>query len=233
MSLKSDVTEDIQGILAQSWDIRKGNVVPATKDVALAGGGVNLKATILYSDLADSTKLAMNFDRRIAARVCKAFMAICSRITRFHGGNIRSFDGDRIMAVFVGDTKNTDAVKSALKIKWAFQNILKPKFEAKYSQLQTDFDLAHSTGVDTSEMLIVRGGIRSSNDLVFVGRAPNIAAKLSNLRENSYRTYITATVFNSMAETAKKTDGKDMWELRTWTKGPVKTIYRSAWGWEL
>jgi class 3 adenylate cyclase len=107
MGIAEDVEKDVDDILDQTWNIRDGEVVPETSDVALAGGGVRLTATMLYSDLADSTELAMNFDKRTAARVFKCFMAATSRIVRDQGGEIRSFDGDRVMAVFIGDSKNS------------------------------------------------------------------------------------------------------------------------------
>src|SRR4051794_31213124 len=112
MALSDDLKQSVDDILSQGWDIRDGTVVPETKDVALAGGGVNLEATILYSDLAESTRLVTDFDRRTAARVMKAFLACSSRIIRSHGGDIRSFDGDRVMGIFIGDSKNTNAANS-------------------------------------------------------------------------------------------------------------------------
>lgn len=232
MGLKAEIESDVQGILTQTWDLRDGKVIPQSNDVALAGGGVKMKVAILYSDLADSTELAMNFDRRIAARVSKAFMAVCARVVRAHGAEIRSYDGDRIMGIFAGDMKNTRAAKAALQINWAFRKVLKPRFEAKYSNLKARFSLAHATGVDTSDVLIVRGGIRKNNDLVWIGRAPNVAAKLSNLRDSPYHSWITAAVYNSMADSSKLSDdGRSMWEKRAWTKGPVRDVYRSKWTW--
>jgi adenylate cyclase len=89
--------------------------VPSTENVALSGGGVKIAATMLYADLADSTTLAM-WDRRVAAGVCKAFLAFASRLIRVSDGDVRSFDGDRVMGVFIGKTKNRSAVKCALGV---------------------------------------------------------------------------------------------------------------------
>ncbi len=89
------------------------------------------------------------------------------------------------MGIFVGKTKNTPAVRCALKINHVFLNIIKPKLIAKYPTLASgSYKLAHCVGVDTSEVLVIRGGVRNNNDLVWVGRAPNVAAKLSALRES-------------------------------------------------
>ncbi len=232
MAIADDIVSDIDGVLSDTWDIRDGQVVPETQDVALSGGGVKLEATMLYADLADSTELAM-WDRRVAARICKAFLAGASRLIRHKGGQIRSFDGDRVMGVFVGKAKNTEAATCALHINWMFKEVLKPKFEAKYAKLADGtYKLAHATGVDQSDVLVVRGGIRNNNDLIWIGRAPNVAAKLSSLREEPYFSFITPEVFNPMNSSAKTSkSGKDMWERRTWT-GPVDIVYRSNWHWK-
>src|ERR1051325_2168679 len=234
MSGSEDIEDDVDSILSQTWDIRDGEVVPETSDVALAGGGVKLTATMLYSDLADSTELAMNFDKRTAARVFKCFMTATSRIVRAQGGEIRSFDGDRVMAVFIGDSKNTSAAKAALKINHAVLKIIKPKLEAKYTSLSDGgWTIKHCTGIDTGEMLIVRGGIRNNNDLIWVGRAPNVAAKLSGVRAAPYYSYITPQVYNKLSDEAKKTDGKDMWQKTTWNEvAGIDTVYRSSWTWK-
>jgi adenylate cyclase len=230
MGLSDDLASDVNDIVSQAWDIRDGRVVPESTDVAFAGGGVKLTATILYSDLADSTGLAMKYDRRVAAKVGKAFLSTCSKIIRAQDGEIRSFDGDRVMAAFIGDAKNTSAAKCALMINHCFLKILKPRLEQQYPALK-EFKLAHCTGVDTSEVLIVRGGIRKNNDLIWIGQAPNAAAKLSNLRSSPHFSYITANVYKAMRDEAKLHDGKAMWERCTWNNGPVSDIYRSSWTW--
>jgi class 3 adenylate cyclase len=235
MALTDELSQDVDSILRQEWNVREGQSVPKTEDVALTGGAVKLAVTMLYADLADSTDLAMNHDKRVAAKVFKSFLSCSSKLIRKQGGEIRSFDGDRVMGVFIGDFKNTNAAKCALKINYAFLKIIKPKLLAKYPSLETgSYKLAHCVGVDTSEVLVVRGGIRNNNDLVWVGRAPNVAAKLSAIRNSPYHSYITDSVFNVMTDEAKiGSDGRQMWEKRENSdvvKG-VSTIYRSSWTW--
>lgn len=236
MSLTDQLSQDVDGILRQEWDIRDGQVVPKTEDVLLAGGAVKLAVTMLYADLADSTDLAMNYDKRVAAKVFKSFLGCSSKIIRAEGGEIRSFDGDRVMGVFIGTTKNTSAARCALKINYAFLKIIKPKLEAKYPNLATgSYKLAHCVGIDTSEVLVIRGGVRNNNDLVWIGRAPNVAAKLSALRESPNHSFVTKEVYNNMHESVKKGGDpkRDMWEARTWTGVTgVPSVYRSGWTWK-
>ena len=236
MTLRDDILAETKAIFDQAWNHRDGNVVPRTADVVLAGGGVRLTPTMLYADMADSTKLASNFNKGIASDVIKAFLSAACRIIRFHGGAIRSFDGDRVMGVFIGERQNTRAALAAFHLNFAVWYILKPEIESRFASLATGgYRLNHGVGIDRSDVLVVRSGIRAHNDLIWVGRAPNIAAKLANFRTENFTIYITDTVFNSLAEDAKlgPTAGKElMWEPRDWTNPPVdgvKRIHRSAW----
>jgi len=239
MGLKDDINGDINGILSQPWDMRDGIVVPEDKDVALAGGAVKLSATMLYADLADSTLLSSTFDRRVAAKVIKLFLAACSRVIRDQGGYIRSFDGDRVMAVFLGNYKNTSATKVALMINWVVLNMVKPRIETTYTALkQGGYVLTHCVGIDVSEVLVVRAGIRNNNDLVWIGRAPNIAAKLANVRQAPHNSFVTKSVFDVLHDEAKYGGNprRLMWESCTWNPPPspgVDTVYRSEWGMSL
>lgn len=237
MALLDDLQTETNKIVHGQWTRRDGTVIPTTADVALGNEAVDLEATFLYADLHDSTRLAINH-QRIAAEVFKTYLMGTTRIIRALGGEIRSFDGDRVMGVFVEGAKNTNAAEAALKINYFFTHILSPAFDAFYKQsFPTGLQLNQTVGVDTSKVMVVRSGIRNNNDLVWVGRAPNIAAKLSALREPGYSTYITQYVFDVMTDNSKyqTPDGALMWENRTWSAGEqfgVSTVYRSGWWWK-
>ena len=230
--MENDLADSVDAILKATWDLEAAQVIPESEDLGLGNVGKTLDATVLYADLADSTELAL-FNQEIAAEVYKAYLLGTSKIIKAQGGEIRSFDGDRVMGVFMGQSKNTSAVKAALKINYFFVYVLQPKFLSFYSQLETSpFKFAQSVGIDTGEIRIARAGVRNDNDLIWVGRAPNIAAKLSSIREVGYSTYITEPVYNVLHQSAKLFNGASMWESRSWPNG-VKygnnTVYRSSW----
>jgi adenylate cyclase len=230
MALEDKLKKDVDTILMQRWNVRGATRVPTTDTLALAGGGARFEATILYADLADSTELAMKYDKRVAAKVFKSFLVCSSKIIRVRGGHIRSFDGDRVMGVFIGKSKNSDAVKAALNINYAFRNIIKPALEPFASLNKGSYRLAYGVGIDTSDVLVVRGGIRKHNDLVWIGRAPNVAAKLSSVRTVRYPLYITKQVFSHLDHEAKfDARGKDRWALHPWGKvDGINKVYRSS-----
>jgi uridylate cyclase len=235
MGLYEDLCGDVRGIVDTPWKTRKGQVIPGTSDVALAGGAVELDATFLYADLAGSSRIAKELDRRVAARILKAFLATSTRLIKFHGASIASFDGDRVLGIFVGASRNSGAAKCALQIKHVVQKIIRPKFENTYDPVKNaSFTIGHGTGIDTGTVLAVRAGARGDNDLIWIGRAPNLAAKLSDLRSSPYATWITASVYNRLNEKSKYDgDGKDMWEARSWTfLGESISVYRSSYEWK-
>ncbi len=230
--MESELSEAVDSIIKAAWDTRSGQVIPETEAITLGNSGVTLEATVLYADLADSTELAL-YDQEIAAEVYKTYLLGTSRLIKAGGGEIRSFDGDRVMGVFIGNSKNTNAAKAALKINYFFTRVLEPAFLTFYGRLKTSpFKFAQSVGIDTGEIRVARAGVRNDNDLIWVGRAPNIAAKLSSIREQGYSTYVTKAVFDKLHESSKVFNGQNMWETRSWAKGEpygTSVVYRSSW----
>jgi adenylate cyclase len=234
MGLAEKLDSDISTIFQTTWKTRDGVVVPGTDDVALKDGAVKLEATVLYADLFHSTELARKFNRSVAAKIVRAYLSSMTQIVKAFGGEVRSFDGDRVMGVFVGGSKNTNAAKCALKMKYVVEKSLRPKAEAQFPSL-TDkgFKIQHCAGVARSSVFVVRGGVRGSNDLVFVGSSPNIAAKLSETRNPPYNSYITSDVYKNMSDKAKFSGGKSMWEKRQIKLADEEwECYRSSWRWK-
>lgn len=236
MAIYDDLESDTDKYLETQWNTRKGNKVPGTSEIALAGGAVEIDATFLYADLANSSKMAKELDRRVAARILKSFLATTTRLVKHHEGTIASFDGDRILGIFIGDLKNTNAAKCALQINYTVTKIIRPKYENKYDSVRdASFRIKHGVGIDTGTVLAVRAGARGDNDLIWIGRAPNLAAKLSDLRESDYHTFITSSVYNLMKDSVKfgGSENKCMWEKRSWTFLDENiNIYRSNWTWK-
>ncbi|OZC56066.1 adenylate cyclase [Rhodococcus sp. 06-621-2] len=189
----------VDDILRASWSITKGVVVPETDDIVMKNGGRLVEATYVYADLADSSTIAQTLYKETAAKIIRVFVNSSTRILRHFGGEIRSFDGDRVMAIFIGEEKNWEAVRAAFAINWAVGRVIRPAIEANWSDGKEFCDIGHRVGVDTGESLIVRGGARDNSDLISVGGAPNIAAKLSDLK-NGYSTYITDRVYNELED---------------------------------
>lgn len=233
MPFRQSLQTDVAAVLGADWQARDGRVVPGTADVVLRNGAVDLEAAILYADLAESTRLAEQLSRAVVAKIVRAYLLSMARLVRHHKGEIRSFDGDRVMGVFVGGGKNTQAAKCALEMSWVVSRLLRPALHDKFPALKRNgFTISHCAGVDRSNLRVVRGGIRDNNDLVFVGEAPNVAAALSQQRDEPYRSYITSRVYGRLHESAKvsATSKENFWEpIEVCLKGETRRCYRSSW----
>jgi len=230
VGIKEDLQAEVKKIFAEQWDTRDGTVVPESQNLKLGNDAVKLDGTVLYADMSDSTRLVDTQPNTYAAEIYKAYLYCAAKLIRAEGGAITAYDGDRVMAVFIGDYKNTSAVRAALKMNWARTNIINPALKAQYPN--RDYVVKHSVGIDTSKLFVARTGIRGSNDLVWVGRSANYAAKLATLPD-SHPTWITEAVYKKLDKAAKEDNGTSMWEARSWTAMNKMTIYRSEWAWVL
>jgi len=229
MSLDAELKSEVAAIFKATWSERDGRVVPSDTDVTLANDCVKLDGVVLYADLHDSTGLVDQQVPHFAAEIYKTFLRCAAKIISSEGGELTAYDGDRIMAVYLGGQKNTSAARSALKLNYAKTVIINPAIETQYGTGK--YVMKHVVGVDSSELHVAKTGIRGANDLVWVGRAANHAAKLCALPAD-YPSYITEPVYNMLPASVKVTDGKSMWEKVTWTS-QNRTIYRSTWQWAL
>lgn len=239
MTFEAELRERIVKILNEEWNTREGRSVPHTNDVALKNGAVEIEAAFLYADLAGSTALQKGYKPTFAAKAIRMYLAGASTIIRHFEGEIKSFDGDRVMGVFMGGWKRNNAVKAAYMINWLVRELINPLVKERHEKNGTNpWGAQHGVGIDVGSSFVARAGVRNAsgetthNDLTFTGRAPNVAAKLSALRGGQAGPIvITEEVFNAL-EQAQKTylkSDKDVWRSPTVDDiGPYTlTLYRT------
>lgn len=226
MGLKSELEKEVDDIFFGIWETRVGREVPSPEDVKLGNFGVELDATVLYADLADSTDLVDKYSATFAAEVYKAFLKCAVRIINANDGTITAFDGDRVMAVFIGTDKSPKAVRAAMQIKWAVDEIINPKLSTH--PIHKTYSVKHVVGIDCSSLLAARTGIKGTNDLVWVGRAANYAAKLSSY-SSIYSTYITQRAYDELNDGTKYSSANWMWSYATALRGEL--VLRSNYKW--
>src|SRR5487761_1003981 len=178
MGISEDLAAEVKQIFADQWDTQTTNDVPDPEGIRLNDNHAKdlESATILYADIDSSTNMVDNFQWQFSAEVYKTYLRCSAEIIRNEKGVITAYDGDRVMAVYTGGSKNTNAVRTALKINWAVEKIIQPTL--KYQYKDTDFIVKHVIGIDTSRMRTARIGVKGDNDLVWIGRAANYAARL-------------------------------------------------------
>lgn len=216
-TLREQVDEAVREV-SKSWNTttwpQPSTDVPDPDAMGYSDAKV-VQATYLYSDLLDSSGLlrAAGSHQEVAS-VMSAFLKVAVRIIRAHSGHIRSFDGDRVMGVFNGPRRQTRAVHAALKIKYATSKLLDPKVQRTFASLrEAGWSLKAMTGIATGQALLVRAGIRNNSDLLSVGTAANLAAKLSDIRDAKagHLIAIGAGTYKGLETSAIMSGEKNMW----------------------
>jgi class 3 adenylate cyclase len=227
-------------LMTKPWKTTDATAVPATADVPMADGAVNLTATYLYADLADSTELQKNHGTDIAARVIRMYLNGAAKLIRTNGGVIKSYDGDRVMGVFVGRSMRNDAVWAGMQLCWLVDEVICPLVDKATSDGRRYWIVTHGVGIDCGEAFVTRAGVRNPigetihNDLVSVGRAPAIAAKMSALRDRG-AIAVTGEVYSGLNEARRfSSDGGDIWRgPKPTTLGPYTLdVYDTPYRWK-
>ena len=230
MTLAADLKAWVTSTFESSWDTEETGGVPSPENLRLNANHAKdlTAAVVLYADLDGSTDMVDNYQWWFSAEVYKTFLKCASDIIRSEGGTITSYDGDRVMAVFTGASKNTTAVRAALKINYAVTHIIQPALIKRYPK--TKFELKHVVGIDNTQLRAARIGVKGDNDLVWIGRAANYAAKLTSLADKT--TFITEAVHSQLREELRESNGLPMWVKEWWPDKGI-WIYSSTWWWRL
>lgn len=232
MSFAADIENEVNRIFRERWTTTKATVVPDPSAIALERNEAKEidDGTVLYADLSGSTNMVQSMAREFAAEVYRAYLYSAAQIIRNEGGVVTAYDGDRVMAVFLGDSRNSNAARCALKINHVVSQVINPAIVAQYGAAH--YTVKQVVGIDRSPLFIARTGVRGDNDLVWVGRAANFAAKLTEISGDA-PTFITGEVFDRLNDAAKLSNGTLMWTQRTWTQMNNMRIYSSTWRWAL
>jgi class 3 adenylate cyclase len=232
MSLKETLDREVKRIFRESWNTRAGQKVPSTEDIALEkNDAIEFeRATVLYADLSGSTALVDGYKWWFAAEIYRAYLRCAADVIRSVGGTITAYDGDRVMGVFIGGSQTTSAARCGLKINYAVQQIVNPALKAQYPNEK--YSVKQVVGIDTTETRVTRTGVRGDNDLVWVGKAANYAAKLTELNMDE-KTFVTDRAFEKMSDDVKYGGDpkRSMWTGYKWTQKDNMQIYGSTWWW--
>ncbi|MPQ96868.1 adenylate/guanylate cyclase domain-containing protein [Modestobacter sp. I12A-02628] len=239
MGIHEDILGTIVDQVGQEFDVRTGRTVP-TDETITSGQAVELEATYLYADLADSSGLAQKVDPHDAARVIRAYVNTAVKLIRHKDGHIRSFDGDRVMGIFVGDDKETRAGRTALAIN-AYVVAMRGWIPGELPSVkEAGWKMRHGVGIDTGPALIIRAGIRDNADIVSIGQAPNVAAKLSDIRDG-HALHATEEAYVPMSREVsfkgsalKPEEAKSRWPHRETVTvgGRTISVRGSSWYWD-
>lgn len=230
MKTCTEIENQIEKMLQDRWSTRNAHTVPDVESLTLKHNlAAEFEGAVLYADLAGSTKLVDEYQTFFAAQIYKAFLEGCCEVIRNNGGSITAFDGDRVMAVFTGNAKCSDAAKTGLQIRFVVERI-RGIFGRRY---KTASDLVdYAVGIAVSKLFAVRVGVKGDNDIAWIGSAANHAAKLSEIRDPRYKTFVSGEVYSRLSRDVRLSsqESKLMWSDLSPREAP-KSVFGSSWQW--
>jgi adenylate cyclase len=241
VGVKSDICTKAKEYLSGDYEVEEVDHIPTVEKVAFGKKAKKAKVCAFSIDLRKSTDLLYDHQKQTAGKIHKAFLHVAASTVLHFGGEIRSFKGDSLLALWPANYKSeiTRCVRAAMTVKWLLDVELAPEFK-QFSEI--DFGI----GVDWGEVFIARAGIprnANNNDLIFMGRCINFAVALGEQAHGPHHVEISTSTYENLEEEAIYGEGKD-WlgqskQIDMWGNGAMKwqgsTIPTklTTWYWEL
>lgn len=176
-------------------------VGPRTADRVLGGeirrgDGDEIDSAILLADLRNSSRLEQTLGRKAYLDLLNAFFEECENIIGKLGGEILKFIGDAVLAIFPAGDDAGEACRNAAKAASAIARRMgQPLFENGTGEADC------AIGVAFGEVTYGNVGSKGRLDFTVIGKAANIAARLSDHSKNSGHGIVaTREIANQSAE---------------------------------
>lgn len=218
---KQEIENKVDSVLKEpftQYDIDSVPDIENNPDSRLTHGNTGFAGefTFLYVDMRGSSTYTDQHRLKTITKIYKAYHHCMVECIKQFNGKVRSFDGDRVLAVFDGKAKVNNSINCAMKMTGCRYDILQPKIKTAFSN--DSFSLG--IGISTGNIMVSKAGVgydKNTRDLIWIGDAPNLGAKLSDEADSPYSIYICETTFGRLLENNRYTT-KDGVKIDMWTK---------------
>lgn len=220
MGYIKDLENKIKDYMDGDYEVTETNTIPSAENVPFGKKAFKIQLASLCIDLRKSTDLLRIHDKETCGKIHKSYITIASKIITENGGQLRSFNGDSVLAFWKAQYKSDidDVVRTAMQLKWAL-DIKFSKYFEEYSKL--DFGI----GVDFGDVYIVRAGLPkndNNNDLVFLGMCVNYSCMIANQAYGPNHVEISTDVYSNLSESLLMGTDSSGVKRNMWTDGNVK-----------
>ena len=234
--LKEDINNSVNSILDSQMEITNFNSVPDINDNQLTFGltGKRFSNVCFYIDMRGSTKILEKHNANVVIKIHKAFFIIILKIVNSLNGEVRSFNGDSVLAFFTGNDSSTidSAIKAAMQIKYLMmidEDSLKNKILNKYD---TEIDIGIGLDIGTTTVAKVGYSAKNSKDLIWIGSNVNHSVKISDILNKPNSIGVTKRMYDNLTNITKFSKGVNMWQESSVTYNGIReTIYITQYYW--
>lgn len=244
MALKQDIIDNVKAILDTNFTFEEVDYVPEITNPKLTFNSTGLKfeSTVLYIDMRDSTEVLNKHNKPTIAKIHKAYLYTTVKIAKSLGGEVRSFNGDSVLAFFQGTSKQSlsNAVKAAMQIRYMIANP-----ESGINTLLGKYSAVNfGIGIDDGKILCAKvgvGGDNNTKDLIWIGNSINKSVIISDECSSPEHIGISQYVHDNLLDDVKYGTEKDYFgndkKVSMWKSYSVKyngswqTFYKTSWQW--
>jgi len=195
--------------------------LPLTDDLPDSNKIFHGKASVLFVDMRESTKLPDKFSRDQLVKIYRSYIRVVVQAIRYSGGVVRDFMGDGVLAVFIDneDGKSEDnAVRAARYITTAIDKLLNPALDRAIK-----YRISCGIGIHTGEITLSKVGMKGkerqedSEDefgIAWIGNSTNLACKFSGAVGNG-TIFISPSTYSALTNI----DSKQNWKAIEIIKG--------------
>jgi class 3 adenylate cyclase len=240
MRLKNDIMSDVISIIDGHMDIDDVSTVPDINDSTLTFGltGKRFKNVCFYIDMRGSTAILEKHNANVVIKIHKAFFIIVLKIVKSNGGEVRSFNGDSLLAFFPGNDSSSieSAIKSAMQTRFMIlsdENSLKSIIKTKYD---TEIDIGIGLDIGTTTASKIGQSGLNNRDLIWIGSNVNHSVKISDDRNLPNNIGITSRLYSNLTNLVKykESNTTNMWQKSSYSyNGNQEDVYITAYHWSV
>lgn len=234
MATNQEALGKIEQYLKESYTRSSTSSIPKKEDLTFGNTVKNIDhVKILYIDMRKSRKILTDSTTFWSVKIHKAFLLATTHCIEKANGHLRSFNGDGVLAFFIGENAASRAVKAAMEIKGFVIEINKTLVKNEINKI--DFGIGIAQGSIVVAKSGKSGDDQTKQDLIWVGVPLYVAVELSEIGKTSKNICISNNVFNSVINekdplNVLKDDGEWIWYYthKTLSNGYQK-IHRTTW----
>lgn len=237
MSLKTDIFNAVNSIIDNQMEINEVVKVPDISDSSLTFGltGQRFINVCFYIDMRGSTAVLEKHNANVVIKIHKAFFIVVLKVVNNNGGEVRSFNGDSLLAFFPGNNSTSieSAIKSAMQVKYLLlvdENCLNKKIKQKYD---TEIDIGIGLDIGTTTAAKIGQSGSNNQDLIWIGSNVNHSVKISDDRKATNNIGITSRLYDNLTNNTKfHNNTTNMWQRSFYSyNNHSEVVYITAYHW--
>lgn len=193
MATNQETLDKVDEYLNEAYVQEETRVVPKRTDLTFGNTAKKIShAVVVYIDMRKSRQILSDATTFWSVKIHRAFLLALTHCVEKRDGHMRSFNGDGIMAFFVGEKAASRAVRAAMDTKGFVLEI------NKHLEAEGIDEIDFGIGIAQGGILVAKSGKSGDDwtkqDLIWVGLPVYLAVELSELGGKSNNIWISNNV---------------------------------------